>query len=464
MSFLLTPEKITSGTITNFILYLSILGVLLFVATLLRLKIPFLKKAFIPASLIAGIFGLILGPYVLGVFPAEMRSSFSAMPTPFIVIVFACMMLGTKHNVSKSALIGAAPSIVQCWTYSFSQVGLTALLTGLLFTPLWGTNPLFGSVIEIGFEGGHGTAGGMTEVFNELGWAAGADVSQTTATIGLLIGIFGGIILINIAVKKKWTTILTSNSSLSEDTKEVFEEAERKPSTYTTISGNVVDTFAFHAALIGIAILIGQIIVKLFKLAFNYSLPLFPFAMIGGWLLNMVLQKTSVGKLMDRGVFVRIQGLAMDFLITAAVSAVSIPVVLEYWKELLIACTVATAATIFLCLYFGPRLYPRHWFESSILRFGIATGVAAIGLMLLRVCDPDLKTDAPETYALSSPFCSPFVGGGLVTTAYPYLIVSLGSIKVGLIFIALTIAVFLVCRIIPGLWQKNPQFEQRGNL
>lgn len=464
MSFLMTPEKIASGTITNFILYLSIIGVLLFVATLLRLKVPFLKKAFIPASLIAGILGLILGPYVLGVFPPEMRSSFSAMPTPFIVIVFACMMLGTKHNVSKEALIGAAPSIVQCYTYSFTQVGLTALLTGLIFTPLWGTNPMFGSVIEIGFEGGHGTAGGMTEVFQELGWAAGADVSQTTATIGLLVGIFGGIILINVAVKKNWTTLLSSSGSLSGDATEVFDDSVRKPSTYTTISGNVIDTFAFHAALIGIAILIGQIIIKLFKLAFNYSLPLFPFAMIGGWLLNMVLQRTPVAKMMDRGIFVRIQGIAMDFLIVAAVSSVSIPVVLEYWKELVISCVVVTAVVIFLMVFFGPRLYPRHWFESSITRFGIATGVAAIGLMLLRITDPDLKTDAAETYALGTPFCSPFVGGGLVTTAYPYLIVSMGSIQVGLIFIALTAAVFLVCRLIPGLWQKTPKYEQRGNL
>ena len=463
MSFLLTPEKIASGTITNFILSLSSLGVLQFIATILRLKVPFLRKAFIPASLIAGILGLILGPYVLGVFPSEMRSSFSAMPTPFIVIVFACMMLGTNHNVSKSALIGAAPSVVQSWTYSLTQVGVASLLTGLLFTPLWGTNPLFGAVVEIGFAGGHGTAGGMTEVFNELGWAAGTDVSQTTATIGLLVGIFGGIILINIGVKKNWTTLLSSNSALSEDAKEVFDETDRKPSTYTTISSNVVDTFAFHAALIGIAILIGQIIVKILKLILNYSLPLFPFAMIGGWILNMILRKTPVGKMMDRGIFVRIQGLAMDFLIVAAISAVSIPVILEYWKELLIVCVIATAATVFLCLYFGPRLYPRHWFESSILRFGIATGVAAVGLMLLRVCDPELKTDAAETYALSSPFTSPFVGGGLVTTSYSYLIASFGSVKVGLVCMAATIVIFVICRI-TGLWQKKPAFEQRGNL
>lgn len=76
--------------------------------------------------------------------------------------------------------------------------------------------------------------------------------------------------------------------------------------------------------------------------------------------------------------------------------------VLEYWKELILSCVVVTAAVIFLMVLFGSRLYPRHWFESSITRFGIATGVAAIGLMLLHITDPDLKTDAAETYALSA--------------------------------------------------------------
>ena len=460
----ISVEKIASGTITNLILYLAIIGALLFVATILRLKVPFLKKAFIPASLIAGIIGLILGPYVLKVFPADMRSSFSAMPTPLIVIVFACMMLGRKTNMSKDALIGAAPSIVQCYTYSFIQIALTCLLTGLIFTPLWGTNPLFGSVIEIGFEGGHGTAGGMSEVFKELGWEAGTSVSQTTATIGLLAGIFGGIILINIGVKKKWTTVLESASSLGGDEKETFDETERKPSTYNTISGNVIESFAFHAAIIGLSILLGQLIIKVFDYFFHYSLPLFPFAMIGGWILNAILQRTPVAKWLDRGIFVKIQGLCMDFLIVAAVASVSIPVVLEYWKELLISCVVATAAVIVLMLVFGPRLYPRHWFESSITRYGIATGVAAIGLMLLRTTDPEMKTDAAETYALGTPFCSPFVGGGLVTTAYPYLISSMGNLKMGLLFLGITIAVFMLCRLIPGLWQKKPRYEQRGNL
>ena len=197
-------EKIASGTITNLIVYLSIIGILLFVATLLRLKFRFLRKAFIPASLIAGIIGLILGPYVLGVFSPEVRSSFAAIPTPFTVIVFACMQLGVKRPKVKESLQLAAPSVFQAYSYSFSQFGLTCLLTALIFTPFWRTDALFGSVIEIGFMGGHGTAGGMTDVYAGLGWAAGADVGQTTATIGLIVGIFGGLWMVNMAAKRRY--------------------------------------------------------------------------------------------------------------------------------------------------------------------------------------------------------------------------------------------------------------------
>ncbi|MBU5626956.1 hypothetical protein KQI82_08555 [Oscillibacter sp. MSJ-2] len=459
---MLPVEKIASGTITNFILYLAIIGILLFVATVLRLKINFLKKAFIPASLIAGIIGLILGPYVLGLFSAEMRSSLSAMPTPFIVIVFACMQLGVKRSNLKDALILSAPSVIQGYLYSFVQVGVTCLLTALLFTPLWGTNSIFGCIVEVGFEGGHGTAGGMTEVYAELGWAAGGDVGQTTATIGLIIAIVGGIILINMGVKRRYTTVLEDSSALNAG-QETFTGGEKKPSTYTTISGNVVETFAFHAALIGIAIFIGKVIIYLFDLVFHYSLPLFPFAMIGGWLLNMVLQRTPLAELMDRGIFVHIQSLTMDFLIVAAVASVSIPVILENWKPLLISCTLVTAIIIWLFWWTSPRLYKKHWFECAITRFGVATGVAAIGLMLLRTCDPEMKTEAGTVYGLGTPFVSPFVGGGLITTAYPYLIVAMGALKCGLLFVGISIALILLCMLV-GLWNRKPVMEQRGNL
>lgn len=208
-------EKIAGGTLGNLLYYVAIIGVLLVICTIIRLKVSFLRKAFIPASLLAGILGMILGPHVLGVIPADMMSSIGAIPSHMITIVFACMMLGVKKSENTSSMMhDAAAGLGWLWSNSFMQVGVACLLCAFLFTPVFGVNELFGSLFEIGFAGGHGTAGGMASVFTDsFNWADGADLGKTTATIGLLAGIFGGMAIINIAVRKKWTKVLTEPAS-----------------------------------------------------------------------------------------------------------------------------------------------------------------------------------------------------------------------------------------------------------
>lgn len=457
---MLPTEKFSSGSIQNLLLVFSVIGILLFIATILRLKVSFLRKAFVPASLIAGIIGLILGPYVSKVFPSELRSSMAALPTTMIVIVFACMLIGVKQPKIKETAKLIAPMFFQVYIYSFVQFGLTCLLTGLIFVPFFDTNPLFGAVVEIGFLGGHGTAGGMSGIFESLGWAAGSDVGQTTATIGLIAGIFGGLILINIGVKKRYTTFLEEVGELNTGEDTDIGEAQQ-PSSHTTINKNVVEGFAFHAALIGIAVYIGYAIIYAVDHFFHFTLPLFPFAMVGGWILNAVLQRTSIAQLIDRDTFVRIQGLCMDFLIVAAVASVSIPVILEYMAPLLIACAAAIAATVSIFLFLSPRIFKNNWFEIGITRYGASTGVAATGLMLLRTVDPEMKTDAAKIYALNAPFSSPFIGGGLVTSAYPALIATFGAVQCGAASMGLALLCLIGCRIVS--WNSHPRFEQRGN-
>jgi Na+/glutamate symporter len=459
---MLPVEKFSSGSIQNLLLILSLIGILLFVAVILRLKINFLRRAFIPASLIAGLIGLALGPYALGLFPGEIRSSMAALPSTLIVIVFATMLIGEKHTNLKEAFKQCAPVFFQGYMYSFAQLGFTCLLTALIFTPVFGTNPLFGTVVEIGFLGGHGTAGGMSGIFTSLGWPAGSDVGQTTATIGLIAGIFGGLILINIGVKKKYTKFLVAADNLNIG-QDVYTGDNKKPSSYNTISRDIVECFAFHMGMIGVAVWIGYAIVFAVQKTFGFKLPLFPFAMIGGWLLNMVLQRTPFGALIDRPTLMRIQGLSMDFLIVAAVASVSIPVVVEYMGPLLISCAVCLTVTVWIFWWISPRIFKDNWFENGILRYGAATGVAAIGFLLLRTVDPEMKSDALKLYALNAPFSSPFVGGGLITSAYPGLIIMFGALECGVFFIGLFLSLILICRV-SGIWNKAPKFKQRGNM
>jgi len=48
----------------------------------------------------------------------------------------------------------------------------------------------------------------MIDVYNSLNWPDGGDLGLTSATVGLFMGIVGGMILINYGVRKGYTTVL----------------------------------------------------------------------------------------------------------------------------------------------------------------------------------------------------------------------------------------------------------------
>ena len=49
-------EKIAGGTLGNLLYYVAIIGVLLVICTIIRLKVSFLRKAFIPKSMFPAVF------------------------------------------------------------------------------------------------------------------------------------------------------------------------------------------------------------------------------------------------------------------------------------------------------------------------------------------------------------------------------------------------------------------------
>ncbi|RKQ28682.1 sodium/glutamate symporter [Oceanobacillus halophilus] len=447
-------ESIVSNTLSSLLFYTVCLGMLLLIGVLIRVKVNFIRKLFIPASLIAGFIGLVLGPHVLGLLPDEMMSTWSGFSGVLISIVFAPMLIGVTINFQRIKETQTISQLIFSWNTSFLQWGVPLVITAILLVPLFGVNPLFGALTEIGWSGGHGTAGGMVESFNELNWAAGGSLGLTIATIGLLFGIISGVIIINYGVRKGYTNYLTTNDSLgTKESKDIYEPNEQTTSSVRTIRNEVVDGFAFHFSLIGVAIFIGWILKGVID-NFITGMPLFPLAMIGGFLVGLVLKRTSLYHAIDTSTFRRIQGISLDFLITAAVATISIPVVLEYFWPLLIITIVTMVMMVCFFFYFGPRLFQKDWFEHSIILFGTACGVAAIGYMLLRMVDPDLKSDAFIAYGLRAPFSSPFAGGGLVTSLIPVLTVAYGALVVGFGSIAIMIVIFVIAKAF-GLYGRH---------
>ena len=82
------------------------------------------------------------------------------------------------------------------------MVGLA--LAGLVLVPLFHVNSAFGTLLEIGFEGGHGTVGGLSQTYEDLGWKEGGALGFTVATCGMVLGVSLGMTLINLAAKRGW--------------------------------------------------------------------------------------------------------------------------------------------------------------------------------------------------------------------------------------------------------------------
>ncbi|MDH4063156.1 MAG: sodium:glutamate symporter, partial [Acidobacteriota bacterium] len=307
-------------------------------------------------------------------------------------------------------------------------VGL--LVTWLVLTPIFGTPALFACLIEVGFSGGHGTAAAMASVFTDLGFPAGGALGQMSATVGLVAGVVGGVALIQYGVRRGFTAEVRSDDArvaAIDDTGLVPPEA-RRPIALGSISTVVMEPLTLHVAIVSLAVLVGWALllgIRSIHPALQ-GFPLFPLAMVGGMLIQVVADRLGAAIWFDRGAFQRIMGLALDLLVVAAIASLQLDLFLQNVVPFSLLMLAGVVWVIASFLVLAPRMLREYWFEQGIVVYGTQTGVAAVGLMLLRIVDPHHRTPAAQAFAARSMVTSPLLGGGLVTATMPLLLQQCG--------------------------------------
>jgi glutamate:Na+ symporter, ESS family len=147
---------------------------------------------------VAGWLGLEVG----SPFPTTMVAAWAAMPGILINVVFAALLMGKRLPGLRTIWNHAGPQVCFGQTVAWGQYVVGIGLTMLVLTPVFGLPAAAGALIEVGFEGGHGTAAGMGEAFEAIGWPEGQDLALGLATIGLVGGVVIGTILINWQVRR----------------------------------------------------------------------------------------------------------------------------------------------------------------------------------------------------------------------------------------------------------------------
>ena len=454
--------------ITSFVGLCLLLGV----GHILRMRIRLLQRLYLPSCVIGGFLGLILlQSFRAGgaPIPAGWTAGWGELPGILINVVFACLFLGVKLPRFRTLWHHAGPQLaygqVVAWGQYVVGIGLFLLLVAPMFSQL-NLPPMFGAIIPVGFEGGHGTASGLEGTFKDLGWAAGKDFALASATAGITSAVIVGMILVNWAARRGHTARRKSPADIPEDDSIGVIPVDSRPSAgKLTVRSDAIESLTLHITIVAAAILIGYLIKQgmwqiegVLNLGLDEaarqkttayklirSFPLFPLCMIGGLIVQYLEQRFDKHKLLDIGLTKRIQNTSLDFLVVAAIATIKIDVIIAGLVPLLILVAAAIAWNVFCVVVLARRMLPDAWFERSIAEMGQSMGVTATGLLLLRVVDPDYETPAADAFAYKQILHEPFMGGGLWTSAaipllalwggWPVFLIACGAVVAWLIIV-----------------------------
>ena len=473
----------------NVLFAFIIVGILLLIARVIKHKIRLFQTLYLPESIIAGAIALLLGSGALGaiavstgaspdsyiaggLFPEEMREVWSQSPGVFINIVFAALFLGEHIPNPRDIWRKTAPQVAFGQTLAWGQYVLGILVTLVILTPLFGANPITGALIEIGFEGGHGTAGGMADTMTELGFAEGGDLALGLATVGIISGIIFGTVLAHWGRQKGY--IQSEPSEVREGDAQFQETAPTETSVVlakraSLMRNFLIDPLSLNFGFTGLAIAIGWIILQIMTLIESVTwgrngleligaVPLFPMALIGGIIIQVVMKRLDLDVLVIRRLQERIAGVALDLLVVTALASINLAVLGANIGIFLTLAVVGITWNVLAFVYLAPRILPIYWFERGIGDMGQSMGVTATGILLIRMVDAENRTGAFESFAYKQLFFEPIVGGGLFTAAAPALIDRFGSVPI--LFLTAGLLVFWLIFGIINCKRTSKQLEK----
>jgi ESS family glutamate:Na+ symporter len=421
-----------------------VLSVALLLGNLLRMKIRLLRKLYLPSCVVGGLLALVVIQLVAAAeghwdskgidrLLLDSTTPWSKLPSFLINIVFACLFLGVKIPGAKTLWKRSGPQLaygqIVAWGQYFVAIGVWLIALKWIYPELPG---MFAAILPVGFEGGHGTAAGLAGVFDKYDWAAGKDFALTSATFGIFSAIAVGMTLVNWAERKGYT-----KQAGNPDESEIIPVGKRPEAGKLTVNSDVIETLSLHIAVVGLACLLGWLM-KQGLIAFGNMIPiiernelfdafpLFPLCMLGGLIVQLLDDKFNTHKLIDLGMVRRIQNCALDFLVVAAIATIQVKVIMSGLVPLVILVVVGIVWNVFCVMWLARRLLPDAWFERAIAEMGQSMGVTATGLLLLRVVDPEYKTNAADAFACKQLLHEPIMGGGFWTAMAIPLIVTLG--------------------------------------
>ena len=390
-------------------LFSVLLGSLL-VGNILKKSIPFLRNSLVPTSVLGGVLLLIIASayqVITGdvMFDTEV---FGGKGTETLeIITYHTLALGFIASAFKTT----GGKLTKQRTGEIVNTGVTTVATyiiqgisGLAITivaalVLEDFFSAAGVLLPFGYGQGTGQALNYGNIYEtDYGFAGGRSFGLTIAALGFLSASIGGVIHLNV-MKKRGKLVLSkrTDGSLHTDAVESDNEIPMQES---------IDKFTVQIALIVVAYIgayllmyfLGQLLPGMRSVIYGFN---FPLGVLSGTLIKLLLnflykKKIVKKKYTNNFLMTRACNFFFDIMVVAGIAAIRLDMLERYWGVIIILGVVGAVITYVYNRVVAKMLFPDYYEEQFLAMYGMLTGTASTGIILLREVDGEFRTPASD--------------------------------------------------------------------
>lgn len=392
-----------------FLCLLSSLFLATLIANVIKKKFAFLKNSLIPTSVLGGLILLLISTvyeliakkpfFNLEIFGGNGNAILEVITYHALALGFIATTLKTTEKkftkertkeIFNTGVTTVSSYLLQAVFGLGITLGLSYILTDVF--------PISGILLPFGYGQGTGQALNWGKTYEtDWGFVGGSSFGLTIAALGFLSASIGGVIHLNILKKKgKIKIALEDNQKLlSEDVQSDNE---------IPMNGSM-DKMTVQIALVLLAYLMTYALMALLTKLIGMQSVIYGFNFLFGVLMASVIKlvakfshKKGIIKKYHRNNFLldRISNTCFDVMVVAGIAAIRFDVLGNYWLVLIILGVVGALITYFYNLFIARKFFANYAEEQFLMMYGMLTGTASTGMILLREADAGFKTPVAD--------------------------------------------------------------------
>ncbi|MBO6506606.1 MAG: hypothetical protein JJ850_01540 [Kordiimonadaceae bacterium] len=390
----------------------ALLCVLMLAGTVLRANFSILQRNLVPSGITGGVLGFVL----LAVAGEDSRLAYdyTAFTFHFFTLSFMSLCLTVNDHPAKggtTAYGGLWLALIWVACLAMQAIIGFGVVYILNITGISTASEYLGALSTHGFTQGPGQVLAFGAIWqDEFAIREAAKVGIIFASLGFVIAFAVGIPAARWAIAKG----LNANKSASitpDFQKGLFAPDDGKLEGRQITHPSNIDSLAYHICLLGLAYFIteqwlvaAQDVLagnpdnpRLIDILFSHNL-FFIHGLVWCLIIRYAFVRFGLAHYLDSATQKRITGSAVDFMVVSALLSIKFAILAEFIAPIVSVVVAITVATALLCYFLGKQL-KQLGLERALAIFGCCTGSTGSGLLLLRLIDPDFRTQVPQELA-----------------------------------------------------------------